>query len=80
MINGQLVNTDLQSWLHKDITPLIDIARQRAEKPYIAVDTLEIAGQPALIAAAALTPERIRVSNGLLAPFRVGIYQYPDTG
>lgn len=56
VINGQLVNTDLQSWLHKDITPLIDIARQRAEKPYIAVDTLEIAGQPALIAAAALTP------------------------
>ncbi len=31
VINGQLVNTDLQSWLHKDITPLIDIARQRAE-------------------------------------------------
>lgn len=84
VINGQLVNTDLQRWLHKDITPLIDIARQQAGKPYsqnhilkticskqssqnnrlknateqqhIAVDTLDVAGQPALIAAAALTP------------------------
>ena len=55
VINGQLVKTDLQSWLNQDITPLIDAARQKASEQYIATQTLIISGQPTLIAAAKLT-------------------------
>ncbi|WP_186373794.1 bifunctional diguanylate cyclase/phosphodiesterase [Yersinia rohdei] len=55
VINGQLVQTSLQDWLHKSITPLIDAARARAANEYIATSTIEVAGQPVIIAAAALT-------------------------
>ncbi|CNH98189.1 sensory box-containing diguanylate cyclase [Yersinia aldovae] len=55
VINGQLVHTDLQSWLTQDITPLIDAARQPTSTQYIATQTLIISGQPTLIAAAKLT-------------------------
>ncbi|WP_186374598.1 bifunctional diguanylate cyclase/phosphodiesterase [Yersinia rohdei] len=55
VINGQLVQTSLQDWLHKSITPLIDAARARAANEYIATGTIEVAGQPVIIAAAALT-------------------------
>ncbi|CNH43869.1 bifunctional diguanylate cyclase/phosphodiesterase [Yersinia pekkanenii] len=56
VIDGQLVNTNLSNWLDEEITPLINAARKRAEKQYIATETIEISGQPVIIAAAALTP------------------------
>lgn len=55
VINGQLKNISLPDWLNKDITPLIDAARARADKQYIATETIDIAGQPGIVAAAALT-------------------------
>lgn len=55
VIKGRLANTALPDWLDADITPLIDAARQRAEEQFIATETIEVAGQPALVAVAALT-------------------------
>ncbi|CNG06887.1 EAL domain-containing protein [Yersinia intermedia] len=55
VINGQLKNISLPDWLNKDITPLIDAARARADKQYIATETIDIAGQPGIVATAALT-------------------------
>lgn len=55
VIKGQLSDTSLLNWLGQDISPIIDAARQRAEQQFIATETIEIAGQPAIVAAAALT-------------------------
>ncbi|MCB5309731.1 bifunctional diguanylate cyclase/phosphodiesterase [Yersinia massiliensis] len=55
VIKGQLSDTSLLNWLGQDISPIIDVARQRAGQQFIATETLEIAGQPAVVAAAALT-------------------------
>lgn len=55
VIKGQLASTSLLDWLGQDITPIIDAARQRATQQYIATETIEVAGQPVIVAAAALT-------------------------
>ncbi|CNL48526.1 bifunctional diguanylate cyclase/phosphodiesterase [Yersinia kristensenii] len=55
VINGQLVNIDLQDWLSENITPFIDSVRRQAEKQDAATKIISIAGVPAIVAAAALT-------------------------
>lgn len=55
VINGRLTQTTLPDWLSEDITPLIDTARTQAATEFIATETIEVAGRPAIIAAAALT-------------------------
>ncbi|CFQ97700.1 sensory box-containing diguanylate cyclase [Yersinia frederiksenii] len=67
VINGQLAHTTLPDWLNASITPLIDTARARTATDYIATETIEVAGQPVIIAAAALTPgsdPRVKLEPG----------------
>lgn len=56
VINGQLVNTRLQDWLHEDVTPFIDSVRSQAENQYAATEIINVNGLPVIIAAAAITP------------------------
>ncbi|QHB33921.1 EAL domain-containing protein [Yersinia canariae] len=55
VINGELVNTRLEDWLDEDITPFIDSVRRQAENQYVGTEIINVAGLPAIVAAAALT-------------------------
>ena len=56
VVAGQLSKVDAQQWLAQDIQQLIEQARLQAEDEEPVVGYLSVAGQPALVAMAALTP------------------------
>lgn len=55
VIDGQLVASQAQQWLKQDIEELLSRAREQAQDEEPVVDFWQIAGQPALVAAAAFT-------------------------
>lgn len=56
VVDGQRVATSVQQWLQQDIAGLLAQAREQAGDEEPVVGFMQIAGQPALIAAAGLTP------------------------
>ena len=56
VVDGQRVTTSVQQWFGQDITALLAQAREQAEDEEPLVSFVQIAGQPALVAAAGFTP------------------------
>lgn len=56
VVEGELAKVEAQQWLKLDIQTLTDQARALAEDEEAVVGFLQAAGQPMLVAAAALTP------------------------
>lgn len=56
VVDGQRVATSVQQWLQQDIAGLLAQAREQAGDAEPVVGFVQIAGQPALIAAAVFTP------------------------
>ncbi len=56
VIDGQLSQRDARQWLQGDLDGLIDRAREALEDDSGALGLLEVDGQPALVAAAELSP------------------------
>jgi diguanylate cyclase (GGDEF)-like protein/PAS domain S-box-containing protein len=56
VVDGKLVDTSVQQWLGHDITALLAQAREQAEDEEPLIGFMQIAGQPALVAAAGFTP------------------------
>jgi diguanylate cyclase (GGDEF)-like protein/PAS domain S-box-containing protein len=56
VVDGQLVATQAQQWLEHDIAQLLAQAREQAGEQEPVVGFVQIAGQPALVAAAGFTP------------------------
>ncbi|MFZ3207157.1 MAG: EAL domain-containing protein [Pseudomonas sp.] len=56
VVDGQLVTTPAQQWLGQDIADLLAQAREQAADEEPLVGFVQIAGQPALVAAAGFTP------------------------
>ncbi|MDA7087342.1 EAL domain-containing protein [Pseudomonas sp. SA3-5] len=56
VVDGQRVATSVQQWLQQDITDLLAQAREQAGDGEPVVGFVQIAGQPALVAAAGITP------------------------
>ena len=56
VVDGQRVATSVQQWLQQDIAGLLAQAREQAGDEEPVVGFVQIAGQPALIAAAGFTP------------------------
>ncbi|WP_173180284.1 EAL domain-containing protein [Pseudomonas tohonis] len=74
VINGQQQPTDASLWLKRALGPLLDQARLGAESETPVTAFVDIDGQPALVAAAAITPgsdPSIRPDTG---PFSVLIF------
>ena len=55
VINGQLEKVELKNWLGGDVGALIERARKLADDSGIAIESRQVGGRPALVAAAALT-------------------------
>lgn len=56
MIEGQLQPTAIQQWLQGDVTELLEEAKARAADEQSIVKVFQVAGRPALVVAASLTP------------------------
>ncbi len=56
MIDGQLQPTEIQQWLQGDVTELLEEAKARAADEQSVVKVFQVAGRPALVVAASLTP------------------------
>ncbi len=56
VVDGQRVTASVQQWFGQDITALLAQAREQAEDEEPLVSFVQIAGQPALVAAAGFTP------------------------
>jgi diguanylate cyclase (GGDEF)-like protein/PAS domain S-box-containing protein len=56
MIEGQLQPTEIQQWLQGDVTELLEEAKARAADEQSVVKVFQVAGRPALVVAASLTP------------------------
>ena len=55
VIEGRLVQTPAQAWLQGDVSALVEQARRLADAPEPTIGAFRVAGQPALVAAAAFT-------------------------
>ena len=56
VVDGQRVATSVEQWLGQDIATLLAQAREQAVDEEPLVDFVQVAGQPALVAAAGFTP------------------------